>query len=348
MASPQVLVEPILEPELPIIDPHHHLWCWTKEAIAATATPDNPFGSVLALSGRYMLDEILADIETGHNVLGTVFVEAHAMYRASGPEHLKSLGEVEFVTGIAAMAESGVFGKVRVAAGVVGCPDLMLGDRVRDILEAHVQAGGGRYRGVRNLTAYDPDPGLRAAGDNPPHKLLDKTFREGFKHLGKMGLSYDVWLFHPQLPDVVDLAQAFPDTQIILDHIGTPIGVPPYKREETFPVWRDSLRAVAKCPNVVLKIGGMGMPLFGFKSFLANPPLSSAQMADEWKPYVETCIEAFGVDRCMFESNFPVDSGGANYQVMWNAFKRLAAGYSKDEKAALFAGTARKVYKLSI
>jgi predicted TIM-barrel fold metal-dependent hydrolase len=348
MASPQVLVEPIIAPDLPIIDPHHHLWCWTKDAIAATATPDNPFGAVLALSGRYMLDEILADIETGHNVLGTVFVDAHAMYRTTGPEAMKTVGEVEFVAGIAAMAESGVFGPVRVAAGIVGAADLMLGDGVQEVLEAHIAAGGGRYRGVRNPTAHDPDPAFKAAADNPPHKLLDKTFRTGFRHLAKMGLTYDVWLFHPQLPDVIDLARAFPDTQIILDHIGMPLGVANYKRAETFAVWRESLRAVAKCPNIALKVGGMGMPLLGFKSFLANPPFSSEQLAAEWKPYVEVCVEAFGVERCMFESNFPVDSGGANYQVMWNAFKRIAAGYSKDEKAALFAGTARKIYKLNI
>ena len=349
MASSQNLVEPIIEPDLPIIDPHHHLWCWTNDAIAAFATDANPVGKVLALNARYMLDEFLADAMTGHNIIGTVFVDAHAMYRTSGPASMKSLGEIEFAAGVAAMAESGVFGPIRVAAGIVGHPDLRLGEAVEDVLNAHVQAAGGRYRGARNLTAHHPDPNLAyMAANNPPHILADRNYRTGVKILGKMGLSCDIWMFYQQLPDLVDLARAHPETQLILNHMGPPLNNFGYKKEDTVPVWHENLRAVAQCPNVAIKIGGLALPLLGFKSFMSQPPASSEQLAAEWKPYIETCIEVFGADRCMFESNYPVDAGGASYAGIWNAFKRVTAGYSKDEKAALFAGTARKVYKLDI
>jgi L-fuconolactonase len=228
---------------------------------------------------------------------------------------------------------------------------LRLGDRVEEVLRAHIQAGGGRYRGIRNQTAYDPDPALRSAGAGQlPHALLDKQFRAGFKWLEKLGLSYDAWLFEPQLSDLTELARAFPGTQIILDHAGSPMGLASYagKRDERFPIWRDSIRALSKCANVAVKLGGLGMPLCGFKSFMSASPATSEQLAAEWKPYIETCIEAFGANRCMFESNFPVDSGSCTYPVLWNAFKRLAAGASKEEKSALFSGTATKVYRLDV
>jgi predicted TIM-barrel fold metal-dependent hydrolase len=306
-------------------------------------------GKPLLLNYRYMLDEFLADAMSGHNILGTVFVDAHAMYRTTGPDSMKSLGEVEFAAGVAAMAESGVFGPIRVAAGIVGHPDLRLGEKVEEVLHAHVQAAGGRYRGVRNLTAHSPDPGLAyMAANNPPHVLADRNYRAGIKVLGKMGLACDIWIFYQQLPDLVDLARAHPDTQFILDHMGPSLNIFGQKAADTVPVWKKNLADVAKCPNVAVKVGGLGLPIYGFKSYMSDPPASSEQLAAEWKPYVEVCVEAFGVDRCMFESNFPVDAGGANYPVLWNAFKRITAGYSKDEKAALFAGTARKVYKLTI
>jgi predicted TIM-barrel fold metal-dependent hydrolase len=342
--------EAIIEPQLPIIDPHHHLWLWTREAIAAVASSDNPFTTVLQKRGRYMLEEFLADLNTGHHILGTVFAEAHAMYKPSGPEQLRSLGEVEWIAGTAAAAESGCFGPIRVAAGIVGNASLSLGEAAAEVLDAHIQAGGGRYRGVRNYTAYDADPVVQSVGAIRPHVLMDKQFRAGFKHLATRKLSYDVWLLEPQIPELIDLARAFPATQIILDHVGTPVGIGSYagKHSERFPIWRQNIRELATCPNVVVKLGGLGMGVCGLESFRAKPAFSSTQLAAEWKPYIETCIEAFGANRCMFESNFPVDSAGCDYPVLWNAFKRIAAGASRTEKADLFAGTARRVYRLDI
>jgi L-fuconolactonase len=344
-------LEPIIDPELPIVDPHHHLWFWPRATIAAMRTPTNPYWPMLDRNSRYLFDELLSDIHTGHNIRATVCVEAHAMYRRQGPDSTKSLGEVEFIAGVAAMAESGVFGDVRACAGIVGNVDLRLADAAEGLLLSHVQAGGGRYRGIRMPIAYDPDPALLGYGGQAvPHILLDERFRAGFKSLQKLGLSFDTWPFEPQIPEVIDLARAFPDTQIILNHMGTPLGAGRYqgRREERFAAWRDRVRSLADCENVAVKLGGLGMPILGFSSFMSDPPATSEQLAADWKPYVETSIDAFGVGRCMFESNFPVDSTTCAYPVLWNAFKRLAKGASKDEKAALFSGTAMRIYRLTL
>jgi L-fuconolactonase len=341
--------ETINDPDLSIVDPHHHLWFWPRATIAAMCTPASPFWQMLNAKSRYLFDEFLTDAGAGHNICATVCVEAYAMYRRHGPESTRSVGEVEFINGVAAMAESGVFGDVKACAGIVGNVDLRLADAVEGVLLSHVHAGGGRYRGVRTPIAYDSDPELIPYGAfTVPHILLDKKFRIGFRCLQKLGLSFDVWPLEPQIPEVVDLARAFPDTQIIHNHLGTPLGVGRYrgKREERFPAWHDNIRLLAKCENVAVKLGGLGMPILGFSSFLSNPPATSEQLASEWKPYVETCVEEFGVNRCMFESNFPVESSTCTYPVLWNAFKRVAAGASKDEKAALFSGTAIHVYRL--
>jgi predicted TIM-barrel fold metal-dependent hydrolase len=343
--------EPILEPDLPIIDPHHHLWDRTS-AIAQMPLPEHPFSQVISADPRYLLDELLADLRTGHNVRATVFLECGAMYRANAPDALKCIGETEFVNGIAAMTASGLYGDVRACAGIVGHANLTLGDAVEDVLRAHIHAGNGRFRGIRHSASYDADAGILGimAGRHPPGLYRDATFREGFKWLHKLGLSFDAWLLEPQLPDLVDLVRAFPDTQIVLDHVGTPLGMASYtgKREELFPRWRDNIRALAKSGNVSVKLGGLAMPFCGFPSFHAKPPASSEQLAKEWRPYIETCIEAFGASRCMFESNFPVDSGSCTYPVLWNALKRVAAGYSASEKTALFSGTAARVYRLAL
>jgi L-fuconolactonase len=350
MANNHPLCEPVIEPTLPIIDPHHHLWYRSAEYVAAVASQDSSFAVVLQRRARYMLEEFLGDIDTGHNILGTVIVESDTMYKPRGPAHLRSLGEVEWVAGIAAASESGSFGPVCVAAGIIGNANLSLGDAAAELLDLHIRAAGGRYRGVRNYTAYDPDPSARPFGSPGAHVLLSREFRSGFRHLSRRGLSYDVWLLEPQMPELIDLAGAFPDTQIILDHMGTPVGIGGYagKLDERFHTWRSNIQELATCANVAIKLGGFGMGVCGFNSFLADPPFSSEQLAAEWRPYIETCIEAFGADRCMFESNFPVDSAVAEYGVLWNAYKRLAAKATADEKAALFAGTARRIYKLDV
>jgi len=350
MATKTNTGEDILDPELPIIDPHHHLWDRTPLRVTIPR-PAHPFYEAIADVQRYLLAELLADTGSGHNVRATIFLECRAMYRAEGPENLKCVGETEFVNGIAAMSASGIYGETRACAGIVGNADLRVGDAVEDVLRAHIHVAGGRFRGIRNSTSHDPDENVlgplmgRNAG-----LYRDAKFREGFKHLHKLGLSFDAWLLEPQLPDLIDLAQAFPDTTIVLDHVGTPLGIASYEgmREERFPIWRDNIRKLARCQNVVVKLGGLAMAFCNFPSFRSNPPAHSEQLAREWKPYVETCIEAFGPSRAMFESNFPVDIGSCTYPVLWNAFKRIAQSYSPAEKAALFSGTAARVYRVKI
>ena len=318
--------EPILEPDLPIIDPHHHLW--DRE------------------NWRYLLDDLLADTNSGHNILGTVFVQARAMLRADGPEEMKPLGEVEFVNGIAAMTASGSYGKIRACAGIVGHADLMLGSRVEPVFEALARASG-RFRGIRHITAWDTDPQVVNPG-NPavPGMLGEATFREGFKVLARLGHSFDAWLYHPQLDELTSLADAFPDAKIVLNHCGGVVGINAYNKDDVFPVWKTSIAALAQRPNVYVKLGGLGMRLCGHAfDKLADPP-SSQMLADAWRPYIETCIAAFGPSRGMFESNFPVDKGSYSYPVFWNACKLLAKGASASEKADLFAGAAKRFYRL--
>ena len=323
--------EPILEPELPIVDPHHHLW-------------DRP-------GWRYLLDELLADTSSGHNVVATVYVQARAMYRATGPEEMRPVGETEFINGVAAMSASGIYGKTSHCAGIVGHADLTLGSRVEPVLAAHIRAGGDRFRGIRHITAWDADPSIRNPAYSPPRGLLgDKAFREGFAVLGRLGLSFDAWLYHPQIGELADLARAFPATRIVLNHVGGPIGIGAYagKRDEVFAGWAKSIKALAACPNACVKLGGLGMRMGGFGFHEQPEPPSSEALAAAWRPYVETCIAAFGASRCMFESNFPVDKGSYGYPVFWNACKLLAKGASKTEKADLFAGTAARFYRLDM
>jgi predicted TIM-barrel fold metal-dependent hydrolase len=273
------------------------------------------------------------------------------MYRASGPEPFRPVGEVEFVNGVAAMAASGAYGKALICAGIVGHVDLRLGDGAKAVLEAEIAAGGGRFRGIRHSSAWDADPNVaHMYATRPKGLLLDSTFRKGFACLAPLGLSFDAWLFHPQLNEFVDLARAFPDTRICLDHCGGPVGTGSYagRREEIFPVWKASIQEAAKCPNVVVKLGGLAMCLLGYDFHLRPKPPSSEEAAAAWRPYIETCIEAFGPNRCMFESNFPPDKGQCSYQVIFNAFKRLAAQYSDGEKNALFAQTATDFYRLKL
>jgi predicted TIM-barrel fold metal-dependent hydrolase len=344
--------EAILEPELPIVDPHHHLWDRRSFSPDSSAPVKHGFEHVTRLAPRYMFDDLLADASSGHNVVATVFVDCGAMYRADGPEAYKSVGETEFANGVAAQSASGLYGDFRACAGIVSNVNLEAnGAGAAAVLEAHIAAGNGRFRGIRNIAAHDPDPAvLGPMARTPPGLYRSARFREGYATLAPLGLSFDAWLLEPQLPDVIDLARAFPDTPLVLDHVGTPLGLGGYagRHAERFTIWRDNIRALAQSPNVMVKLGGLAMVFPNFKSFMQTPPASSEQLAAEWKPYIETCIEAFGVQRCMFESNFPVDLCGATYPVLWNAFKRLAAGYSTDEKTALFSGSASRFYRLDL
>jgi len=322
--------EEILEPDLPIVDPHHHLW-------------DRP-------GSRYLLDELLADLNTGHRIVATVFVQCRAMHRANGPEELRPVGETEFVNGVAAMSASGAYGPTRVCAGIVGHADLRLGDRVVPVLHAHLRVGGERFRGIRHIVAWDADSStLNPSNPAPPGLLADPAFRAGFAHLAPLGLSFDAWLYHPQIPELTDLARAFPSTQIVLNHVGGPLGIGRYagRRDDIFELWRSAIRDLASCPNVSVKVGGMGMRINGFGFEDAPEPPSSPRLADAWRPYVETCVGVFGSNRCMFESNFPVDKGSYPYPAYWNACKLLTRGASVAERADLFSGTASRVYRLA-
>ena len=347
------MAEAILEPDLPIVDPHHHLWDRRNQAAppSGSGAPEHPFMTAIADARRYLLDELLADTGSGHNVIATVFVECGAFYKAEGPVEMRPVGETEFVNGVAAMSASGMYGETRACAGIVSRADLTLGDGVAPVLEAHVRAGGGRFRGIRNSASFEADQEVLGPLNRVEAGLyLSDQFRKGFKHLAPMGLTFDAWLLEPQLPEVIDLARAFPDTTIILDHVGTPVGRASYqgRLEERFPTWRKNIHELARSQNVVVKLGGLAMAFCNFPSFLAEPRSPSGELAAEWAPYIETCIEAFGPQRCMFESNFPVDMGSCTYATLWNAFKRIAKGYSADEKTALFSGTAAKTYRLEL
>ena len=320
--------EEILEPGLPIIDPHHHLWIRNN-------TP-------------YLLPELLTDLASGHNIVATVFEECHSMYRARAPAAFQPVGETEFVAGIAAMSDSGQFGPARICNTIVGGLDMTLGADVEPVLDAHIAASGGRFRAIHYSTGWDADAKIRSIVPEP-HRLADPRVRAAMAVLHRKGLTFDAWLYHTQLQDIADLADAFPGLPIVLNHVGSPILGGPYRdrRDEVFFQWKTGIENVARRPNVVVKLGALPIRLGGSTANRDIPP-SSEEVAAAWKPWIETCIEAFGPNRGMFESNFPVQRAWCSYQVVWNAFKRLAAGASASEKADLFAGTAARAYRMPI
>ncbi|MFC4295273.1 amidohydrolase family protein [Novosphingobium tardum] len=338
--------EAILDADLPIIDPHHHLWD-LRPVLGNFPEPRHRFVDSIARSPYYTFNELLADTQTGHRVVGTVFMECGAFYRAGASEGFKPVGEVEYVNGVAAQSASGLYGELRACAAIIGHADLTLGDRARPVLEALAAAGNGRFRGIRHAGAWDADSDvLGPPFHGGPDLLASDMFRAGFAHLGQMGLTFDAWVLEPQIGDVTDLARAFPDTPIVLDHCGTPLNIASYagRLDENFARWQGSIRELARCPNVSVKLGGLAMAFCGMPDEGPEAGWSSERLAPLWKPYIETCIEAFGANRAMFESNFPVDKWGADYATLWNTFKRLAADASADEKRALFAGTAASFY----
>ncbi len=323
--------EEILFPDLPIIDPHHHLW-------------DLP-------GLRYMLDDLVADAGSGHNVVGTVFADCLSMYRADGPAHFRPVGETEFALGVSAMSRSGQFGPTRAVAGIVGHADLGLGAAVEDVLQAHVQAGNGRFKGIRFAASWDASPAItNSHPGSRPHMLAEPNVREGLRKLAGMGLTYDSWTYFTQLDELADAADAVPDLRIIMNHCGGPLGYGPYGQDKDahFNRWKAGVLAVAQRPNVVCKLGGVLGRGAAYDYIHAAVPPTSQELAEAWRPWFETCIEAFGPSRCMFESNFPVEKMGTGWAVLWNAFKRIAARASEDERRELFAGTARRVYQLEV
>jgi len=286
-----------------------------------------------------------ADLAAGHNVRATVFIQCGFAYRKDGPDELRPVGETEYIAALAAKAEAA---GQRACAGIVGYCDFRLGETIDAVLEAHMQAGGGRFKGIRQSAGWDAAIIRTTTSPAPQGILLDPAFRRGLARLGKFDLSYECSLYHPQLPEFTDLARAFPDLPILVNHCGGPIRIGPYREHpaEVFAAWRRDLRELAQCPNVHVKLGGQAMTIRGLTFHEEPLQPSSGELAAAWRPYMETCIEAFGAGRCMFESNFPVDKGMCSYPVVWNAFKRLAAECSEAEKAALFHSTAARFYRL--
>lgn len=340
------MTEEIIEPDLPIIDPHHHLWD-LRPLVPSFPEPHHPFIDAVAGAAYYTFDELYEDTHSGHNIVGTVFMECGAFYDAARDDAMKPVGEVEFVNGVAAQGASGLYGDYRPCAAIMGHADMHLGDGVKPVLEALQAAGGERFKGVRQTAAWDADPDvLGSPFPRVEKRYVADDFREGFKAFTEFGLVFDAWLLEPQLGDFLDLAKAYPDQQFVLDHCGTPLNIASYhgKLHEHFDRWRHSIHAIAECENVTIKLGGLAMAFCGLPDKGPAAGFNSEDLAAMWRPYIETCIEAFGADRAMFESNYPVDRWGASYPVLWNAFKRLAIGASDDEKHKLFAGTAARIY----
>jgi predicted TIM-barrel fold metal-dependent hydrolase len=325
--------EPALEPDLPICDPHHHFWDFRLARI--------PYQ-------RYLLHELIADVGSGHNVRSTVFIEARAMYREAGPVEMRPVGEVEFVQGLAAASASGLYGSCRAAAAIIGHADLKLGNRIEPVLDALQAASPNRFRGIRHIVTWDADP--RVESREKAGVLSTPEFRAGGKALARRGLSLDTICCFPQLPEMVAFARAVPEVTIIINHLGGLNRTGPFADhdDEVMPAWRNGMAELATCPNVLLKLGGIGMPRFGFDWHLRDKPIGSEELAASMAPLLSYCIEQFGPDRCMFESNFPVDKVSFSYPILFNAFKRFSKDYSASERAAMFHDTAVRAYRIEI
>lgn len=319
--------EDALEPELAIIDPHHHLanhnW------------------------GGYLAGDLLADLGSGHRIESTVFIQVGFAYRESGPDAFKPVGETERVVQIANAANQAQQ-PTQLCAGIVGFADLAQGTAVQEVLAAHVEAGIGRFRGIRCHAAAHAQFQYGVMQAPPLHLYMDKAFREGFAELARFGLSFDSWAYHTQLEELAELARAFPETPVVIDHVGAPIGAGPYagRQGEVFIEWKRQMRHIAELPNVFVKLGGLGMSVIGFPFHQRTMPPTSAELAHAWGPYIRECIDIFGPARCMFESNFPVDKGTCSYVVLWNAFKRITTDLSADDKRWLYRDTAAHFYQL--
>ena len=320
--------EDVLDPDLPICDPHHHLW-------------DKP-------GDRYMIDEISRDVGSGHNIVQTVFVEVDAMYRSSGPEEMRPIGESEWVRGIGAQSDSGLYGRTKVATGIVGYANLNLGARVEPVLEAMESGSSGRFRSVRHTCSWDEYEPLRSHRSGWPGMMAETKFREGLSKLIDRGHSFDALVYHPQLSELTELVDAFPNGVFVLNHIGRPLGIGPYQghRDKVYEVWKKDMAKLAERSNVLVKVGGLGNRVSGFGWDTRPEPPNSQELVEKTSPYYLYTIEVFGPERCMFESNFPVDKNSYSYKTIWNSFKRMTQGFSSTEKTWLFHDTAAKAYRL--
>ena len=329
--------EAALEPELPICDAHHHFW-------ASRPDPAH-FVEALLWQERYLVRD-LADDVSGHNVRSTVFIEVRSEYRSGGPEEMRPVGEVEFVQRLATESASGSYGPLRAAAAIIGSADLKLGEGVRPVLEAMQAAGPDRFRGIRHSVNWDPSPEL--ASREPEGTLSNENYLAGARVLASMGLCLENSVYFPQLAELAEFARAVPDLTIVLNHIGGLVRIGPYANRdaEVIQAWREGIAAAAKSPNIVIKLGGVAQGRYGFDWQERAVPVGSEELAGSLSPLMNHCIEQFGPDRCMFESNFPVDKVSYSYRVVYNAFKRLSKGYSASERAAMFHDVAARVYKI--
>ena len=329
-----LVTEEALEPDLPICDAHHHLWGHRKHPAAT----------------RYLLDDFLKDADCGHTIVSTVVVEANAMHRADGPRAMAPVGEIEFVNGIAAMSASGQYGKTRVAAGIIGHADMRLGARAGPVLDAMIRAAPARFRGIRHSATWDADAALpKHRHVSGPHLLLDETFRAGIGEVARRGLIYECYLWHTQLPEITDLARAFPELTIICNHCGGPLGLGPYadRQAEVMAAWRRDLAELATCKNVIIKLGGVNMPVAGHGWQHRERPPTSDELLATGGAFIETSIELFGTDRAMFESNYPAERTSCGYGPLWNFLKKVTRNYSADEKARLYHDNAVRIYRLA-
>ena len=324
--------EETLEPEIPICDPHHHFWVARPEPVHYQ---------------QYLLPELSSDVGSGHNVTSTVFIEVRCEYRTDGPDEMKPVGEVEYIQTIADAAAAGNQGPTKAAAAIIGHADLKLGDGVRPVLEAMQAASPNRFRGVRHSVGYDESPEL--ANRDIKGALGTDGYRAGAKVLASMGFVLENSLYYHQLSELADFARAVPELPIVLNHIGGLVRVGPYanRDEEVMPEWRKGVEEVSKCPNIIMKLGGVGQLRYGYYWHDRETAIGSEELAQELGPLMEHCIQQFGPDRCMFESNFPVDKISYSYNVIYNAFKRLSKGYSPNERAAMFHDTAARAYNIS-
>ena len=327
--------EVALEPSLPICDSHHHLWEFKNEFIQP----------------KYLIDDYIADINSGHNIKKTIFIECGSMLRKDGPNHLKYIGETEFANGIAAMSSSGKYGKTRVASGIVSSAPLLENNKkLLEVLNGHIMCAGKRFKGIRYQAAMHKNKLVYNSRVNPPDGIYNcQIFRDNFKELYKLKLSFEAWCYHTQLNDLYDLAKSFPKTIIILNHFGGPIGIGPFKNKnkEVFDDWRISIKKLAQLKNIYIKLGGLAMDINGFEWHKKKNAPSSIEYVKKTYKYYETAIETFGINRCMFESNFPVDKKSISYVNLWNSFKIMTRGYSINEKNKLFYKNACKIYKLN-
>ena len=325
--------EATLEPEIPICDTHHHLWVSRPEPVDYQ---------------QYLLPELTGDVNSGHNVRSTVFIEVRCEYRQTGPEEMKPVGEVEYVQAIAEASATGEHGPTRAAAAIIGHADLKLGDGVRPVLEAMRTASPNRFRGVRHSVGWDESPEL--ANRDIRGALSTEGYRAGAKVLAGMGLVLENSLYFHQLSELAEFARAVPDLTIVLNHIGGLVRIGPYanRDDEVLPAWRKGVEEAAQCPNIVMKLGGVGQLRYGYYWHDRETPIGSEELAETLGPLMDYCIQQFGPSRCMFESNFPVDKISYSYNVLYNAFKRLSKGYSASDRAEMFYDTAARVYSIDV